>query len=67
MWSPLNVWLKQWSFVAGFSLSLINKEPKCVIDNRGDIAALSKRAAEVTEMPMMHELEAELFEEILTS
>jgi hypothetical protein len=35
--------------------------------DRGDIAALSKLAAEVMEIPMMRELEAESFEEILTS
>lgn len=32
-----------------------------------DIAALSKLASEVMGIPMLHELEAELFEEILTS
>ena len=35
--------------------------------DRGDIAALSRLASEVTGIPMMHEIEAELFEEILTS
>jgi len=35
--------------------------------NRSDIVALSRRASEVTGIPMMHEIEAELFEEILTS
>ncbi len=35
--------------------------------DRSDIATLSKLASEVTEIPMLHELEAELFEEILTS
>jgi len=35
--------------------------------DRGDIAALSKLTAEVTEIPTMPELEAESFEEILTS
>ncbi|MEA2076374.1 MAG: glutamate synthase-related protein [Euryarchaeota archaeon] len=35
--------------------------------DRSDIAALSKLASEVTGIPMLHELEAELFEEILTS
>ncbi|KAF5436012.1 Glutamate synthase domain-containing protein 2 [Candidatus Methanophagaceae archaeon] len=34
---------------------------------RGDIASMSKLAAEVTGIPMLHELEADLFEEILTS
>ena len=31
------------------------------------VGALSKLASEVTGIPMLHELEAELFEEILTS
>ncbi|RCV64824.1 Glutamate synthase domain-containing protein 2 [Methanophagales archaeon] len=35
--------------------------------DRGDIASLSKLAAEVTGIPMLHELEADLFEEILVS
>ena len=35
--------------------------------DRSDIAALSRLASEVTGIPMMHEIEAELFEEILTS
>ena len=35
--------------------------------DRGDIASMSKLAAEVTGIPMLHELEADLFEEILTS
>ena len=35
--------------------------------DRGDIAALSRLASEVTGKSMMHEVEAELFEEILTS
>jgi len=34
---------------------------------RSDIAALSRLATEVTGIPMLHELEADLFEEILTS
>ncbi len=33
--------------------------------NRNDIAALSRLASEVTGIPMMHEVEADLFEEIL--
>lgn len=33
--------------------------------NRGDIAALNKLASEVTGIPMLHEVEADLFEEIL--
>ena len=35
--------------------------------DRGDIASMSKLAAEVTGIPMLHELEEELFEVILTS
>ncbi len=35
--------------------------------DRSDIAALTKLASEVTGIPMLHELEADLFEEILTS
>jgi len=35
--------------------------------DRDDIASMSKLASEVTGIPMLHELEAELFEEILTS
>ena len=35
--------------------------------NRSDIVALSRLASEVTGIPMMHEIEEELFEEILTS
>ena len=35
--------------------------------DRGDIASMSKLAAEVTGIPMLHELEADLFEEILVS
>jgi len=35
--------------------------------DRSDIAALSRLASEVTGIPMMHEIETELFEEILTS
>jgi hypothetical protein len=33
--------------------------------NRSDIAALNKLASEVTGIPMLHEVEADLFEEIL--
>lgn len=35
--------------------------------DRSDIAALNKLASEVTGIPMLHEIEAELFEEILAS
>ncbi|MCK4398116.1 MAG: hypothetical protein KAV25_03920, partial [Methanophagales archaeon] len=59
LYERLGIGLKQ--MLAGsrkFKLNLID---------RGDIAALSKLAAEVTGIPMLHELEAELFEEILTS
>jgi hypothetical protein len=35
--------------------------------DQGDIASMSKLAAEVSGIPMLHELEADLFEEILTS
>jgi len=35
--------------------------------DRSDIASMSKLASEVTGIPMLHELEAELFEEILAS
>ena len=35
--------------------------------DRSDIAALSRLASEVTGIPMMHAVENELFEEILTS
>ncbi len=55
----LGIGLKQ--MLAGtrkFKLDLID---------RGDIASMSKLAAEVTGIPMLHELEADLFEEILTS
>ena len=59
MYERLGIGLKQ--MLAGsrkFKLDLID---------RGDIASLSKLAAEVTGIPMLHELEKELFEEILTS
>ena len=35
--------------------------------DRGDIASMSKLAAEVTGIAMLHEREADLFEEILMS
>ena len=35
--------------------------------NRSDIAALNKLASEVTGIPMLHEIESDLFEEILAS
>ncbi|MHC1579496.1 MAG: FMN-binding glutamate synthase family protein, partial [Candidatus Alkanophagales archaeon] len=35
--------------------------------DRSDIAALTKLASEVTGIPMLHEIETELFEAILTS
>ena len=59
MYERLGIGLKQ--MLAGsrkFKLDLID---------RGDIASLSKLAAEVTGIPMLHELEEELFEVILTS
>ncbi len=59
LYERLGIGLKQ--MLAGsrkFKLDLIN---------RGEIASLSKLAAEVTGIPMLHELEEELFEEILTS
>ncbi len=59
LYERLGIGLKQ--MLAGsrkFKLDLID---------RGDIASLSKLAAEVTGIPMLHELEADLFEEILTS
>jgi len=59
MYERLGIGLKQ--MLAGsrkFKLDLID---------RGDIASLSKLAAEVTGIPMLHELEKELFEVILTS
>jgi hypothetical protein len=59
LYERLGIGLKQ--MLAGsrkFKLDLID---------RGDIALLSKLAAEVTGIPMLHELEADLFEEILTS
>lgn len=39
---------------------------KLELIDRNDLAALSKLAAEVTGIPMMHEVEADLFEEILS-
>nr|QNO52300.1 hypothetical protein FGFEBGFE_00021 [Methanosarcinales archaeon ANME-1 ERB6] len=59
LYERLGIGLKQ--MLAGsrkFKLDLID---------RGDIASLSKLAAEVTGIPMLHELEEELFEVILTS
>ena len=59
LYERLGIGLKQ--MLAGsrkFKLNLID---------RGDIASMSKLAAEVTGIPMLHELEADLFEEILTS
>ncbi len=59
LYERLGIGLKQ--MLAGsrkFKLDLID---------RGDIASMSKLAAEVTGIPMLHELEADLFEEILTS
>jgi hypothetical protein len=40
---------------------------KLELIDRGDIATLSRLASEVTGIPMMHEVEMGLFEEILTS
>ncbi len=59
LYERLGIGLKQ--MLAGsrkFKLDLID---------RGDIASLSKLASEVTGIPMLHELEADMFEEILLS
>ncbi|RLG39249.1 FMN-binding glutamate synthase family protein [Methanosarcinales archaeon] len=40
---------------------------KLELIDRSDIAALTRIASEVTEIPMIHEVEADLFEEILLS